>query len=222
MKLVALASTAGVFAGSADSAPQPLSPAPEAIVGSSHPVFSWTMPIEEQPWALYVAHRSETTPDGKFYDENVVDTALFWPNETYRWAPTSGLYAGRYWWLVESVSRRGSEFYRSPPQAFMIPAQVQMLGLRTRRYAFLRNLDFAISYRANSRAVVAQAAIRTLSGRRLWSSSKSDSNFLGSTGTINFAWYARKNVRAGTRVRFTVTLRSQGTARSLTRVLRAP
>ncbi len=222
MKLLALVITAGVLAGSAYSAPQPISPAPEAIVGSSHPVFSWTMPAEEQPWALYIARRSETTPEGKFYDENVADTALFWPNETYRWAPTSGLYAGRYWWLIESVSREGAEFYRSAPQAFLIPAQVQVRGLRMRRYMFLRNIDFTVSYGANTRAVVAQAAIRTLSGRRLWSASKTDSNFLGSTRTIDFAWYARKNVRAGTRVRFTVTLRAQGAARSLSRVLRAP
>jgi len=171
---------------------------------------------------FYIARRPETTPDGKFYDENVTDTALFWPNETYRWAPTSGLYAARYWSLVESVTREGFELYRSAPQAFLIPAQVQVLGLRTRRYTFLRNVDFAVSYRSNTRAVVAHAAIRTLSGRRLWSSSEADANFLGSTGTINFQWYARKNVRAGTRVRFTVTLRSQGTARSLSRVLRAP
>jgi hypothetical protein len=222
VKLLALAITAGVLAGSAYAAPQPLSPAPEAIVGSSHPVFSWTMPIEEQPWALYIARRPETTPDGKFYDENVTDTALFWPNETYRWAPTSGLYAARYWWLVESVTREGFELHRSAPQAFLIPTQVQVLGLRTRRYTFIRNVDFAVSYRSNTRAVVAHAAIRTLSGRRLWSSSEADANFLGSTATINFQWYARKNVRAGTRVRFMVTLRSQGTARSLSRILRAP
>ena len=212
----------GVLAGSASAAPQPISPVANAVLSSSHPVFSWSTPTSEQSWALYIASRPETTPEGKFYDENVEDTGLFWPNEVYQWAPTRGLYAGAYWWLVESVSREGFTLSRSAPLAFTISPQLRIHGLRIRRYAFLRNLDFELSHSGNVRAVSVQAFVRTMRGKVLYSARRSESNSLGTTNRTNFSWYARRNVKRGIRVRFTATVRAQGATRTFSRIVRSP
>jgi hypothetical protein len=180
------------------------------------------MPVGEQPWALYVATKPETTPEGKFYDENIEDLVLFWPSETYQWSPTSALYAATYWWLVESVSREGFTLYRSIPISFKIPVQIQILGLRIRRYNFLRNLDFELRHGGNVRELVVQMAVRNMRGRVLWSVRRTETSSIGSTNRSMFSWYAKRNVRSGARIRLTATVRSQGTQRTLTRILRSP
>jgi hypothetical protein len=220
--LSAVFALAAILVGTAFATPQPLSPGPGAVVLSSHPVFSWSTPTSEQPWAIYIATSAETTPEGKFYDENVEDLALFWPNEVYQWAPSTGLYAGTYWWLVESVSREGFQLYPSAPRAFTIPPQLRIHGLRVRRYAFLRNLDFELSYSGNVRTADVQVVVRTMRGKVLYSARRSESSSLGSRSQARFSWYARRNVKTGNRIRFTATVRAQGATRTITRILRSP
>src|SRR5215216_528625 len=62
-----------VTAGVAQAPGTPVSPAPGAVVSSSHPVFTWTVPPNEASETIYVAKAPQTTPDGLFFDENVVD-----------------------------------------------------------------------------------------------------------------------------------------------------
>jgi hypothetical protein len=78
------------------------------VVTSTHPLFTWSTLANEQTQALYVASKPDTTPDGSFYSENVVDLAPFYPNDPHQWSPTSGLYAGRYLGLVQSGARQAN------------------------------------------------------------------------------------------------------------------
>lgn len=89
--------------GAALAAATLLTPAPGTVVTTSHPVFTWTLPTNEQSDALYIANKPDTTPEGKFYDENVVGAGFFFNNER-QWSPTSAALRGRL--LVAGVVAR--------------------------------------------------------------------------------------------------------------------
>jgi hypothetical protein len=65
-----------------------------------HPVFAWTVPPGEVASSVYIATRPDRTPQGEFYDENVVDTGFVCCSDVRQWAPTQPLFAGPYWWMV--------------------------------------------------------------------------------------------------------------------------
>jgi hypothetical protein len=200
------------------AAAQPLAPAPGAVVNSSHPLFTWSTPLNEQAQALYLASKPDTTPEGSFYSENVVDLGFFYPNDPHQWSPTSGLYAGRYWWLLESYDLTTYETYRSAPIDFTIPPVSSVVGLKTRSYHFLRLLSIEARWRSNLTKPVVHASLSTKTGRRVWSARRREFNSLGSTGSASFDWYVPRRVKAGTRLRLLITV---GGA-SLRRLVRVP
>ncbi len=216
--LIALVGVFSLSAAFAWATAQPTSPAPGAVVRSAHPLFAWRVPANEKSQAIYLASKPDTTPDGSFFTENVVDLAAFYPDDPRQWSPTSGLYAGHYWWLVESNDLNTYESYRSAPIDFTIPATASIVGLRTRSYHYLRLLSIEVRWRSNMLQPVAQASLSTRAGRRLWSARSREYNSLGSTGSSSFDWYVPRRVRAGTRLRLLVKVG----AASLRRVARAP
>ena len=99
-RLVLLAVGLLVAAPSAFAA-TPVSPAPGGVLTSSNPTFSWSEPVGLTSDYLRIAGAPDVTPDGSFYSQNIVDTGVFIA-PTLSWAPTRPLYAGAYWWTVES------------------------------------------------------------------------------------------------------------------------
>lgn len=97
----ALVAVAGIVAGAAFAAATPITPPPGAVVTTAHPQFNWTVPSNEQSDAIFIANKPDVTPEGKFYDENIVDGEVF-TTAVNEWSPSSPLYAGRYWWNLWS------------------------------------------------------------------------------------------------------------------------
>jgi hypothetical protein len=212
-----------VTARVADALGMPVSPAPGAVVSSSHPVFTWTVPPNEASDTIYVAKAPETTPDGRFFDENVVDLDFFTRDER-EWSPNTALYAGSYWWIVGTTERNSFESRYSSPSAFRIPASIKVVSVRVRRNSYTYvpgSLDIDVRWSANARQLrVAAAVLRT--GRRLWSARESESALVGITGTSFFDWTKPRRIRQGTRLRVAVTLRAGTATRTVVRTVRAP
>ena len=154
-RVAAFLAAAGVLTGTAFAAATPVTPPPGAVVTTSHPVFMWTLPSNEQSDALYIADKPDTTPEGKFYDENVVDLGIFFSN-TRQWSPTSPIYAGAYWWLVWSHDANTFQSYYNAPAAFTIPAAVTLLPVKTHRYLSLHWLDVTVRWNANVHGLIAK------------------------------------------------------------------
>jgi hypothetical protein len=117
-RVAAFVAAAGVLTAAAFAAATPVTPPPGAVVTTSHPVFMWTLPSNEQSDALYIAAKPDTTPGGKFYDENVVDAGFFFSNER-QWSPTSPLYAGAL--LVAGLVARREHL----PELLQRPGRIQ-------------------------------------------------------------------------------------------------
>jgi hypothetical protein len=222
MQASCVALAAGVFALTAWGTATPTSPASGAVVQSSHPVFKWTLPAGESSESIYIASRPDTTPEGKFHDENVVDSDFWFSTDPREWSPTSPLYAGRRWWIVGSRNDETFETSFSTPSEFTIAPTAKIVSVTVRRYAFLRNLDFTVRWRSNARRPIVTASISTLRGIRRWSASSVEYGSIGEVGSSLFSWYASRRVRKGSLVRFRATVRAQGASATVTRRLRAP
>jgi hypothetical protein len=209
--------------GVAWGAATPVSPGPGAVVSSAHPVFRWTLPPTERSQAIYVASAPQTTPQGQFFTENVVD-ADFFTSDTREWSPTSPLYAGSYWWNVWSTDQGTFDSYYSAPSAFSIPPQARVTRIDVRRnsYQFVPDdLDITVRWSANVREVVVTA--RLFRGRRaLWSAREQESNTIGSPGRSFFDWTKPRRIRQGTRLRLVTTIRAGRLVRQRSRFVRAP
>jgi hypothetical protein len=215
-----LVAAAGIATGAALAAATPVTPAPGAVVTTSHPLFTWTLPVNEQSDALYIANKPDTTPEGKFYDENVVDVGIFANNER-QWSPTSPLYAGAYWWLVWSHDANTFQSYYSAPAAFTIPATLTLLPVKTHRYLTLHWLDVTMRWSANVHGLTAKARL-IRRGRTLWARSESEDNLIGFPGSTTFTWRRGRRIRQGTRLTLQVSLLSEGAKKTRTFVVRAP
>jgi hypothetical protein len=222
MQASCVALAAGVFALTAWGTATPTSPASGAVVRSSHPIFKWTLPAGESSASIYIASKPDTTPEGKFHDENVVDSDFWFSTDPREWSPTSPLYAGRRWWIVGSRDDETYDTSFSTPREFTIAPTATIVSVGVRRYAFLRNLDFTVRWRSNVRRPIVTASISTLSGIRRWSARSLEYGSIGDVGSSLFSWYASRRVRKGSLVRFRATVRAQGASATVTRKLRAP
>jgi hypothetical protein len=199
-----------------------VSPASGAVISTSHPLLSWTLPPNENSYAIYVSRRPETTPDGKFLDENLVDVDLL-KADAGEWSPASPVYAGAYWWQVVSQDRQTLQLFRSPPSSFTIAARARIASVRTTRWTFLHELGITVRTRANTKYGYVSATVRTLRGARLWSGRKRQSFYPpNSVESMYFRWRTRSRVPQGRRLRLRVTLRAGGVVRATSRTFRAP
>lgn len=213
---------AGLIAGAVLAAATPVTPSPGATVATSHPVFTWTSPSNEASDGIYIASKPDRTPEGKFFDENVVDAGFFFNNEQ-QWSPSSPLYAGRYWWTVWSHDRDTFQSYYSAPLDFTIPVSLGMRGVKIRRYLPLHWLDVTVRWRANVHGLTVK--VRLLRhGRIIWARTESEINLIGSPGSASFTWQRPRRIKQGTplTLRVGVVVPRSTAAAGLFFVVRAP
>ena len=133
---------------------------------SSPAVFASGLQVDPASWessySIYIASKPDTTPEGKFHEENVVDSDFFFTEDPREWSPTSPLYAGRRWWIVGSLNDETYDTSFSTPREFTVAPTAKIVSLGVRRYAFLRNLDFTVRWRSNARRPIVTASISTL------------------------------------------------------------
>jgi hypothetical protein len=218
--LAAVVGAALLVAGGALAAATPVSPGPGALVSSSHPVFSWTLPPNERAQALYVADSPDLAPEGKFLDESVVASGGVAADQL-QWSPGSPLYAGRYWWLVWSSDRSTSQSFYSAPTDFRIPVALRLSPVKTVRSTFLHLLAVRIRWTANVHRLTVRA--RVLQGKKIvWQRTEPEVNAIGSSYSTSFGSYLPRRIKQGTRLRLEVTLRAQGVRKTRALAVRAP
>jgi hypothetical protein len=195
-RIAALVVAMGVVTCAALAAATPVTPPPGAVLTTSQPVFNWTLPANERSDALYIANKPDTTPAGKFLDENVVRSRSFTKDET-TWSPSSPLYAGRYWWLVSSRDRNASQSYYSVPREFRIEVSLVMYAVKTRRFLSRHRLGVTVRWRANVRTMTVKASLLRR-GRIIWARTERKKNRLGSLNSVTFTWHRPHRIRQGT------------------------
>lgn len=200
---------------------KPVTPSRGALVGSTHPVFSWTLPPNERSDALFVASRQTTTPVGRFPDANLVDASYFTRDGVLRYAPARQFYAGRYWWLVQSSDLTTYRISYSAPVDFRIPARTSFLGVKfTHRLPGRLSID--VRWTTNTRQLVVQG--RVFQGKRklFGGVERRTLPAIGGVRHTFFAFTTPEFVKPGTLLKLEATVAGIGHAEAATRYFRAP
>src|SRR5215510_10468351 len=131
--------SAAILAAAALAAATPVTPPPGATVTTAHPVFTWTLPANEQSEAILIANKPDVTPEGKFYDENFFNGGNV-RADVHEWSPPPSrpLYAGHYWWNVASTDRGTLARHYSAPTYFTIPVALRLYRITAKRFSFPR------------------------------------------------------------------------------------
>jgi hypothetical protein len=181
---------------------------------TSHPVLTWFLGPGETTRSVAISSSPATTPDGSFYDENVVDQDYF-GDSTTRWAPTSPLWAGRYWWSVRTYDADYND-RATPPETFRVAPRIRLTGMGITRYAFLREVDFDPRGQSNVRSLHYTFKVRSIRRRLLRRFGGAFSQF------TTIEWHARRNIRQGSRVRVELAIFGAGKRVVWRRIMRAP
>ena len=219
--MIILAALAGVaISGTAAlAAATPVTPAPGATVTSARPHFTWTLPTGEWSQGLYIARKPNVTPEGRFYDQAIVQTGVV-VGADREWTPSVPLYAGSYWWNVWS-SDPVSQAIFSTPAAFVIPVSLTLNGVTSKRYPSVHALDLDVRWTANVPQLLVR--LRLLRGRTtLWKASKTAYNTIGVRGSTRFSWKRPTELKRGTRLKLLASISSIGAKRARAFVVRAP
>jgi hypothetical protein len=220
-RIVAFAALAGVAvsASAALAAATPLTPAPGATVTSAHPRFTWTLPTGESSQGLYIARKPDVTPEGRFYDQAIVQTGVVVAADR-EWTPSQPLFAGRYWWNVWS-SNSSSYAVFSTPAAFTIPLSLTLVGVKTKGYSSVHALDLDVRWTANVPQLLVR--LRLLHGRKIvWKASTTADNRIGAPGLARFSWKRPTRLKRGARLKLLASISSGGVKRARAFVVRAP
>ena len=218
--LVALAATALVAASVARASATPISPAAGGVVGS-HPVFTWSLPSSEQSRLIAISSSPSTTPEGAFFDENIADEDFFSDPSATTWAPTRPLFAGAYWWNVETVRTSDYAGFYSAPSPFTVGTSVRILGLKIER--FLGSAWFTPRWVTNGRRVLVTVRIRRSTGSTVGRLAESEETLITQDpDEVLMTWTRPRRVKRGAKLIATVTVRSGSATKSLSRAFRAP
>jgi hypothetical protein len=219
-RFAALAAVAGIVAGAAFAAATPVRPPPGAVVTTAHPQFTWTVPSNEQTDAIFIANKPDVTPEGKFYDENVVDGEVF-TTAVNEWSPSSPLYAGRYWWNLWSHDVNTFANFYSAPVDFSIPVTLRLVAVTAKRYIYMHSLDVEVRWTANVQRPLIR--VRLVQGRKIiWKAGETDITLIGSPGSTIFRWGRPRRIKQGTRLTLQVSLLASGAKTTRVLVVRAP
>jgi hypothetical protein len=210
-------------ASNASGAARPISPAPGAVT-SSHPTFVWQLSPNETSEAVYIARRPETTPEGRFFNENVVETGLFFDSRT-TWAPERPLFAGSHWWNVATLNSDTFTSSYSTPSAFTVASEVRLLRVRITRDSWIYSpdqLQFDIRWVTNVRQVTVDTVI-TQRGRRVGRVRRGHETLISrDPDTAAFSWTRPRRVRTGSRLTIQIRVVGGGRSAALRRIVRAP
>jgi hypothetical protein len=192
-RIAALAGVLGFVAATALAAPTPVTPPPGAFIKT--PVFSWTLPANEDSAGLYVTDKPDTTASGMFVEGNLVRAHSFTNDET-TWSPIAPLYAGRYWWLVSSRDRNTSELQYSAPRDFRIELSFEFDRRPVRRSLSHHWLHITVRWSGNMRAVRFKLSLLRR-GRIIWARRGLRRNHIGSPGSASFTWHRPHGIKQG-------------------------
>jgi hypothetical protein len=200
----AVALAAPVVAGAAT----PVSPPNGATVGSVHPVLRWSLAPGEVSSAIESATSPATMVSG-FYPENIVARAALASSAT-DWSPGIVLFAGTYYWHVQTHDVRFFNFFWSAVSSFTVPVSLNIVSIRTLVYRALRGLTFRVNYSTDVRSQVVRVQVFRR-GRQVWASSRTKTlPFPTDAGTEFFTWALPPRIKRGARLAVVATLSGSG------------
>ena len=219
--LVSAVAVVAVCVASAGAAPNLVSPAAGASMTTTRPVFTWALPSGEGVMSISVARTPKINPStDDFMPGELVEIGML-RGDTTKWTPTRPLAAGKYYWHAASRSDTGARVY-SEVSSFAIRPLISKVSI-TAKTSYGRMFLITTSWVANERRVDFKARLfhgtKRLGERKL----TTDNLLIDSPKQDLSTWVIPEMVKKGARLRYIVTLKSEGGAKASKSIaLRAP
>jgi hypothetical protein len=190
------------------AAATPVSPPNGATVGSVHPVLRWSLAPGEGSSAIESATSPAILVSG-FYPENIVARAVLASTAT-DWSPGIALFAGAYYWHVQTHDARFFNFSWSSVSSFTVPVSLNIASIRALVYRAHRGFTFRVNYSTNVRSQVVRVQVFRR-GRQVWASSRTKTlPFPTDAGTEFLTWALPPRIKRGARLAVVATLSGSG------------
>ena len=205
---IAVIALAGVVVAAVSAAPAPVTPNVRTVSTSMRPVFRWHLPSTEVTESVGVATSPATGPTGEFVPKNIVGLDAVEADAT-SYTFEQSFAAGKYWWHVASHdTATASGHLFSPPQPFTIRPAVSKPTV-TLQFAG-RSFLATSHWKANVGTVAVTG--RLFNGTKTLATKQSKASaLLGQAGQDFSTWNVPSTVKAGTALRFTLTVAIPGT-----------
>jgi hypothetical protein len=198
----------------------PLSPVNGSVVASVRPLLMWTVPTNERADAVFISTSPVTVPAGYFREADIVDAGYFVPNDVVEYSPRRALYAGRYWWQVETSDLTTYQVSYSVPTDFRVPARTNLLGLRLTRQRGRVSVD--VSWSTNTRLLAVQERVSRRRKTLYTAFERRELPPIGGVRHTFFTFAHSKYVKPGTVLKLEATVAGVGHAERSVRYFRAP
>jgi hypothetical protein len=205
---------------SAGAAPSLSSPGSGASMTTTRPAFSWALPSGETALSISVARSSTINPSTDDFMPGELAQIGMLKGDATNWTPSRPLPAGKYYWHVGSRAGAQNRVYSSV-SAFVIKPLISKIAI-TAKSSYGRMFLITTSWMANEQKVDFSARLYQGS-KRLGERKLTTDNFLIDSRKQDLStWILPETVKKGARLRFVVTLKSEGGAKaSKTVALRA-
>jgi hypothetical protein len=212
-RVLMLAFTLGaVCVAAAGAAPNLSSPATGASMTTTHPEFSWALPSGESALSISVARSSTINPSTDDFMPGELAQIGMLKGDATKWTPSRPLPAGKYYWHVASRAGAQNRVYSSV-SAFVIRPLISKLSI-TAKSSYGRMFLITTSWTANEQKVDFLARLYQ-GGRRLGERKLTTDNVLIDSRKQDLStWVLPETVKKGARLRFVVTLKSEGGAKA--------
>jgi hypothetical protein len=210
--LMLAVSLGAVCVAAAGAAPDLSSPASGASMTTTHPEFSWALPSGETALSISVARSSTINPSTDDFMPGELAQIGMLKGDATKWTPSRPLPAGKYYWHVASRAGTQNRVYSSV-SAFVIRPLISKVSI-TAKSSYGRMFLITTSWTANERKVDFLARLYQ-GGRRLGERKLTTDNFLIDSRKQDLStWILPETVKKGARLRFVVTLKSEGGAKA--------
>jgi hypothetical protein len=188
---------------------------------TTRPEFSWVLPSAESALSISVARSPMINPSTDDFMPGELAQIGVLKSDATKWTPSRPLPAEKYYWHVASRAGAQNRVY-SEVSSFVIRPLISKLSISARS-SYGRMFVITTSWTANEQKVDFLARLYQGS-RRLGERKLTTDNFLIDSRKQDLStWVLPETVKKGARLRFVVTLKSEGGAKaSKTIGLRAP
>jgi hypothetical protein len=198
----------------------PTSPVNGTLVRTSRPLLAWSVSPNDRSDAVFISSSPVTTPAGYFRDADIVDAGYFVPSGVVQYVPRRALYAGRYWWQVETSDLTTYQVSYSLPAEFRVVASTSLLGVSITRRA--RGVLVDVRWTTNTRRLAVQERVSHKRKTLYTAYERRELPPIGGVRHTFFTFAHSKYVKPGTILKFEATVAGVGHAERSTRYFRAP
>ena len=185
------------------------------------PTLTWTKAAGDLVDEVAIASSAAVDANGALLPENVVDSTAPGNNATTWTSTNSGLWAGRYWWVVKTHTTAAPTPVYSAPASFTLATTLRCSPPRGQAKPRHR-LYLTISCITNAHAIRVRIVVKRKGGSKAFAKTVKVAAPNDAQAGATFTWKVPSSVAKGTRLGLAATVSAGGVVRKTSATALAP